>query len=143
MRRNNSSGCGVRHSGFTGGRFKLSVVSFRLRRSCSVLRATASRKRSGFNVAACCSPPSTLLTQRLGHRLALCLVVGVEREPLLRFAEVEENERGVGLLLIDQLPERFAPPVQRAGGKAFGRRELGQRVEAAVREIKAVDEEPF
>ena len=61
----------------------------------------------------------------VGHFGALRLVFGMEGEPILRAAEIEEHERGVGLFLIGEFPERLDPAMERAGGKAIRARQLG------------------
>ena len=46
-----------------------------------------------------------LFLQGLGHFLALRFVVWVEREPVLRTAEIEKHQRALDLLLIGEFPK--------------------------------------
>ena len=82
-------------------------------------------------------------TRAVRHLLALGLVFGVQREPVLRAAKVEKHQDRRRLLLICQPPERLDPPVDGVRRKAVSARELRHREETAVGDVETVDKQPF
>src|SRR5262249_28746888 len=84
-----------------------------------------------------------LTLQGLGRFLALSLVFRVQRQPVLRSTEVKEHERGIGVHLVLEPPERLDPAVQSAGRKSVRARQLWHPKKRPKRHVEPVDQHPF
>ena len=80
--------------------------------------------------------------EEVGRLLAGALVVGVELVAEVRPGLVEHDRDAVGLLVAEHLHEHRREAEDRVRDRALGRRQVGrERVEGAVRERQAVDQE--
>ena len=82
-----------------------------------------------------------LLRQRLGHRRALRLVLGVPVVAEGRPLGVEDTHRVLGRVALAQPLHHRQHAVDRAGGKAVRAAQVGQRVVGAVQVAGAVDQQ--
>ena len=78
--------------------------------------------------------------ERVGHRLALCLVRGEDLLPVGRPLGIEDNGKPVRPLIPDDFQEHLDEPVDRVGRKSLGCGKAPDGVESAVDVGVAVDD---